>query len=141
MIAAFALSWRRRDRRFRTLGKSTGRQKMEIDVYKRNDIIYLKLDGRLIGSAATELRRKFYKFLSGEEEEPKLLIDFGGVSLMDSSSLGALMEIHKSFTKRGGRIAVINVSKHINSFIVRSRLIRTFEHFGSEDEAVAALQS
>ncbi len=113
---------------------------MEIDIYKRNDIIYLKPDGKLIGSASTELRQKIYHFLS-DDEAPKFLINFADVTLVDSSSLGALMEAHLSITKKGGRIAVINVSKHIKSLIVRSRLINTFEHFESENEAVSALQS
>ena len=51
------------------------------------------------------------------------------------------MEAHLSITKRRGRIAVINVSKHIKGLIVRSRLISTFEHFETESEAVSALQS
>ena len=114
---------------------------MVIDIYRRNDIIYLKPDGKLIGSASTELRRKIYNFLSDSEEVPKSLIDFADVSIVDSSSLGALMEAHISITKNGGRIAVINVSKHIKSLIVRSRLINTFERFESENEAVSALQS
>jgi anti-sigma B factor antagonist len=114
---------------------------MEIDIYKRNDIIHVKPDGKLIGSASAELRRKIYHFLSDDDEAPKFLIDFADVTLVDSSSLGALMEAHISITKQGGRIAVINVSKHIKSLIVRSRLINTFEHFESENEAVSALQS
>ena len=114
---------------------------MEIDIYKRNDIIHVKPDSKLIGSASAELRRKIYHFLSDGEEAPKFLIDFADVTLVDSSSLGALMEAHISITKKRGRIAVINVSKHIKSLIVRSRLINTFEHFESENEAVSALQS
>lgn len=114
---------------------------MAIDIYRKNDIIFLKLSGKLIGSAATELRRKIYKFLSDSGEQLKFLIDFADVSLVDSSSLGVFMEIHISITKKGGRVAVINVSKHIKSLIVRSRLISTFEHFESENEAVSALQS
>ena len=51
------------------------------------------------------------------------------------------METHLSITKKRGRIAVINVSKPIKSLIVRSRLISTFEHFESENQAVSALQS
>jgi hypothetical protein len=44
--------------------------------------------------------------------------------------------------QKGGRVAVINVSeKNVKSLIIRSRLISTFEHFDSEDEAIAALAS
>ena len=114
---------------------------MEIDIYRKNDIIFLKPHGKMIGSAAAEFRRRIYRFLSSRQEGLKFLIDFANVPLVDSSSLGALMETHLSITKKRGRIAVINVSKHIKSLIVRSRLISTFEHFESENEAVSALQS
>ena len=114
---------------------------MQIDIYRKDDIIYLKPHGKMIGSAATELRRRTYRFLTSSQEGLKFLIDFADVPLVDSSSLGALMETHLSITKKRGRIAVINVSKHIKSLIVRSRLISTFEHFESENQAVSALQS
>ena len=95
----------------------------------------------MIGKAAAEFRKRTYRFLSSRHGGLKFLIDFDKVALIDSSSLGALMETYLSITKKDGRIAVINVSKHINSLIARSRLITVFEHFESEKEAVASLQS
>ena len=74
-------------------------------------------------------------------ENPKLLINFADVSMMDSSGLGTLMGVHVSIAKKGGRIGVINVGTNIKNLIVRSRLISTFEHFDSENEAVSALAS
>ncbi|MDE0040530.1 MAG: STAS domain-containing protein [Candidatus Poribacteria bacterium] len=114
---------------------------MEIDIYRKSDIIYLKPHGKMIGSAATEFRQRTHRYLSSSQEGLKFLIDFADVPLVDSLSLGALMEAHISITKKRGRIAVINVSKHIKSLIVRSRLISTFEYFESENQAVSALQS
>ncbi len=114
---------------------------MEIDIYRKHDIIYIKPYGKMIGSASAEFKQRFYRYLTSSQEDLRFLFDFADVPMIDSSSLGALMQAHQSIARKRGRIAVINVSKHIKSLIVRSRLISTFEHFESENEAVAALQS
>ena len=114
---------------------------MAIDVIQKDGVIILKPSGKLIGSAVSELRRTIDNELPSDEENPKLLIDFGDVSMMDSSGLGTLMGTHVSIVKRGGRIGIINVGTNIKNLIVRSRLISTFEHFDNENEAVTALTS
>ncbi len=114
---------------------------MAIDVIQKDGVIILKPSGKLIGSAVSELRRTIDNELPSGEENPRLLIDFGDVSMMDSSGLGTLMGTHVSIVKRGGRIGIINVGTNIKNLIVRSRLIGTFEHFDSENEAVTALTS
>lgn len=114
---------------------------MAIDVIQKDGVIVLKPSGKLIGSAVSELRQTIDNELPSGEENPRLLIDFGDVSMMDSSGLGTLMGTHVSIVKRGGRIGIINVGTNIKNLIVRSRLISTFEHFDSENEAVTALTS
>ncbi len=114
---------------------------MAIDVIQKDGVIVLKPSGKLIGSAVSELRRTIDNELPSDVENPRLLIDFGDVSMMDSSGLGTLMGTHVSIVKKGGRIGIINVGTNIKNLIVRSRLISTFEHFDSENEAVTALTS
>ena len=114
---------------------------MAIDVIQKDGVVVLKPSGKLIGSAVSELRRTIDNELPSGGENPRLLIDFGDVSMMDSSGLGTLMGTHVSIVKRGGRIGIINVGTNIKNLIVRSRLISTFEHFASENEAVTALTS
>ena len=114
---------------------------MAIDVIQKDGVIVLKPSGKLIGSAVSELRRTIDSELPSDVENPRLLIDFGDVSMMDSSGLGTLMGTHVSIVKKGGRIGIINVGTNIKNLIVRSRLISTFEHFDSENEAVTALTS
>ena len=114
---------------------------MAIDVIQKDGVIVLKPSGKLIGSAVSELRRTIDNELPNSRENPRLLIDFADVSMMDSSGLGTLMGTHVSIVKKGGRIGVINVGTNIKNLIVRSRLISTFEHFDSENEAVTALTS
>ena len=114
---------------------------MAIDVIQKDGVIVLKPSDKLIGSAVSELRRTIDNELPSDVENPRLLIDFGDVSMMDSSGLGTLMGTHVSIVKKGGRIGIINVGTNIKNLIVRSRLISTFEHFDSENEAVTALTS
>lgn len=114
---------------------------MAIDVTQKDGVIVLKPSGKLIGSAVSELRKTIDAELPNSGENPRLLVDFADVSMMDSSGLGTLMGTHVSIAKKGGRIGIINVGTNIKNLIIRSRLISTFEYFDSENEAVTALTS
>ena len=114
---------------------------MAVNVLQREGVIILKLSGKIMGKASDELKKVLNEQLANVSGTPKFLLDFGDVSMMDSSGLGTLMGTHISTVQKGGRIAVINVGTNIKNLIVRSRLITTFEHFDDEDEAIAALTS
>lgn len=113
---------------------------MDIDVGNRDGVIVLKLGGRIVGIAGGELRQVIEEQLEDASDSPKFLFDFAEVSRMDSSGLGTLIGLHVSVARKGGRIGVVNVSNTINNLLVIGRLITIFEHFDSEDEAIAALQ-
>ena len=68
-----------------------------------------------------------------------ILINFAHVHKIDSSGLGALVTGYIEAKRKQGRIGIINVGGNIRNLIVRSRLIRLFEHFETEDAAVASL--
>ena len=76
---------------------------MSTRVAKRNGVVILKPNGKLIGNAVNELSQTIYGELPKSGDNPKLLIDFDNVSLMDSSGLGMLMGVHLDMLKRGGR--------------------------------------
>jgi anti-sigma B factor antagonist len=113
--------------------------KMSIDILQRDGVTILKFSGKIIGKSSNELKKVLDEQLANISGTPQFLLDFAEVSMMDSSGLGTLMGTHVSVAHKGGRIAVINVGTNIKNLIVRSRLITTFEHFNSEDEAIAAL--
>ena len=113
---------------------------MAVDVRQRDDVVILKPKGKIIGRTVRDLSKAINDESAKISGSPKFLFDFADVSVMDSSGLGTLLGAHVSVAQKGGRVAVINVSeKNVKSLIIRSRLISTFEHFDSEDEAVAAL--
>ena len=113
---------------------------MAVDVSQRDDVVILRPKGKIIGRTVRDLSTAINDESAKISGSPKFLFDFADVSVMDSSGLGTLLGAHVSIAQKGGRVAVINVSeKNVKSLIIRSRLISTFEHFDSEDEAVAAL--
>lgn len=113
---------------------------MAVDVRQRDDVIILKPKGKIIGRSVRDLSKAINEESAKISDSPKFLFDFADVSMMDSSGLGTLLGAHVSIVQKGGRVAVINVSeKNVKSLIIRSRLISTFEHFDSEDDAVSSL--
>ena len=113
---------------------------MAVDIRQRDDVVILKPKGKIIGRSVRDLSQAINEENAKFSESPKFIFDFANVSMMDSSGLGTLLGAHVTIAQKGGRVAVINVSeKNIKSLIIRSRLISTFEHFDSEDEAIAAL--
>ncbi len=113
---------------------------MAVDIRQRDDVVILKPKGKVIGRSVRDLSNAINEENAKISDSPKFLFDFADVSMMDSSGLGTLLGAHVSIIQKGGRVAVINVSeKNVKSLIIRSRLISTFEHFDSEDEAVASL--
>ena len=114
---------------------------MEVSIRHRDGVIVVKLSGRIIGAAGGELRQVINEELVKVSGAPKFVFDFADVPMVDSSGLGTLVGTHVSIARKGGRIGVINVGTSIKNLIVMGRLITIFEHFNSEDEAVAALSA
>ena len=113
---------------------------MKIQTYIRDGIVVIKPIGRIIGPASNQFRHAIMGEMSGSMESPNFLFDFAGVSRIDSVGIGVLTGLHVSIAHRGGRVGVINISDNISSTLVKAKLITTFKHFRSENEAIANLQ-
>ena len=97
--------------------------------------------GRIAGHASKTFRESIFEALLNNSHRPlQPLFDFHDVKMMDSTGLGALMEVHLAITQKRGQIGIINVGTHINNLLVMSHLISHFEHFESENEAILALK-
>ena len=77
--------------------------------------------------------------LTGHASSLRLVFDFKEVTRIDGAGLGTLMKISSEILPRGGKIAVINMNKHVKSLIVMTRLTTVLECFKSEDDAITAL--
>ena len=113
---------------------------MEIQVKNRDGVIVIKPVGRIIGSASNEFRGAIIDQIKGSTESPNFVFDFAGVSRIDSVGIGVLVGLQVSIAQRGGQVGIINLSKNIRNTFVIAKLITTFRHFNSEDEAIVNLR-
>ena len=113
---------------------------MSTQIRKQGDVAIVEPNGKLVGPSVVELREAIAPQIE-TSDEPRILINFENVNMVDSSGLGALMEARALATRKQGRIGVIHVGKHIKNLVVLSRLVSMFEHYDDEDAAVLALSA
>ena len=113
---------------------------MTTQIRQQNGISILKPTGKVGGRSVSDLRAVILPQIEASDT-PRILINFEEVNRIDSSGLGTLMEAYAAASRKQGRVGVVNVGKHIKNLIVLSRLVNLFEHFDSEDAAVAGLST
>lgn len=111
---------------------------MTTHICRENGISIFKLRGKIVGTAVSELRKVLLPEIE-ETDAPRLLLNFKDVRMIDSSGLGVLIEAHLVAKRNNGRMGAIHVGKHIKNLIVVHRLVHLFEHFDTQEDAVAAL--
>ena len=111
---------------------------MTTQIRQQNGISILKPTGKVSGRSVSDLRGVILPQIEASDT-PRILINFEQVNRIDSSGLGTLMEAYAAAARKQGRVGVINVGKHIRNLIVLSRVVSLFEHFDSEDAAIAGL--
>ena len=114
---------------------------MKTTIRLKGGVPILEPHGKIVGPAVSELREKLALELLDASDTPCFLINFEHVHKIDSSGLGMLVNVHVIAAQMKSRIGIINVGRHIKSFLVLSRLMHIFEHFESEDAAISALTS
>jgi anti-sigma B factor antagonist len=109
---------------------------------RTDDIMILDVQGRVIGDASLELRRSINGWLGEipEDEKPKVILNLGKVSMLDSSGLGVLVSSFTSVQKKGGRLVLAGMGKGLQNLIAITKLTRVFDMYENEEEAVKSFQ-
>ena len=110
---------------------------MTTTIRLRGGVVILEPNGKLIGTAVSELREKLAAQLEASNAAG-ILINFEHVNQMDSSGLGMLVNTRAVAAWKKSRIGIINVEKRIRNLLVLSRLVSLFEYFDTEAAAIAA---
>ena len=114
---------------------------MNIDVRQTGGVTVLDVDGRITESESLALKNIIDEEIgSAEDGDVRMLLNMKHVRAMDSSGLGIVIAAYTSVQRRGGRIALLNVSGNINSLIVMSKLMTIFDRYDNEEEAIRSFQ-
>jgi anti-sigma B factor antagonist len=69
---------------------------------------------------------------------PKIVMDLGKISFINSMGLGSLIGMMTTCKNRGGAFTVARVGDRINSMFIKVRITLIMDTFETIDEAVAA---
>jgi anti-sigma B factor antagonist len=111
----------------------------ELSISERTakDVTIFDMIGKItIGEGNVVLRTAIRRLV--EEDKKKLLLNFYGVSYMDSSGIGELVSTYTTLYRAGGQLKLVNLSVKIQDLLAITRLLTVFDHY---DEEAAALKS
>lgn len=112
---------------------------MEIEVRSQADVKVIKLRGRLnLGDSVDRMRDTFEDLLNAGQT--RLVIDLGEVSMIDSSGIGLLVRYLTAAKQRAGSVKLLNPSKFAVQTLRMTGLLKLFETFDDQEQAVSSFQ-
>jgi len=113
---------------------------MNIVERQSGDITIIDLQGNIMfEDGDLELRTAVGRVLDGGRK--KVILNMAEVPYMDSAGLSELVRSYVAINKRGGRIALLDLTRKVNDLLTIAKLLSVFETFDSEAEAVKSLSS
>lgn len=101
----------------------------------RLGVTILNLAGKLtIGEGDVQLRRAIKDVLTSGST--KILIDLQGITMMDSSGLGELVQLRSTASSAGAQVKLLHVEDKVQEVLEMTRLIGVFETFDDEIDAI-----
>lgn len=116
------------------------RHKMNIVERRVGDITIIDLQGNIMfEDGDLELRGAVTRVLDAGHK--KVILNMAEVPYMDSAGLSELVRTFVAINKRGGRMALLDLTRKVNDLLTIAKLLTVFETFDSEAEAVKGFSS
>lgn len=90
-----------------------GMMKMSVELVSAGRVLCAMLIGDIDHHTAKEIRSEI-DIAVGENDPEELILDFSGVTFMDSSGIGLVMGRYKLMHERGGRLVVARTPPYIS---------------------------
>jgi anti-anti-sigma factor len=94
-------------------------------------------ENRLVGDNETDELQAIVKQLN-EQELGFAVVDLGAIDWISSPGIGALVDAHQRFAKRGAHLLLARVDKRIHSIFIITKLSLVFSTFATVEEAIVA---
>lgn len=108
---------------------------MEITKRDYDKTTILSLRGKIrIGSGDVQLREAIDRAVA--DGVKNVVLDFKGVSRIDSSGMGELVAAHKKIKKLDGNLGLVHMSGKLLDIVGASQIVSILDVFGSEEEAL-----
>ena len=102
---------------------------------KRDDKLLISLMGELDHHSAEEVRVKIDDRIDRDNIR-KVILNFSGVTFMDSSGIGVVIGRYKKMKNRNGKLCVVEINKTVNKDFEISGMYKIIDVYGNIDEAI-----
>lgn len=110
---------------------------MKLDREAKGNVAVLRIQGNVVGGPeSTKIHDEVKRAI--DEGVKHFLVDLRGVGHMSSSGLGSLIASRTSVGKVEGSIKLLKPAARIQEILRITDLVRYFECFNEEDEALAS---
>jgi anti-anti-sigma factor len=107
-----------------------------VDIRHVRSTVVVRCSGRIVAGPEVQLLRDRVADLLLETKT--IVLQLSEVSFLDSSGMGALMQLRAAAKSRGGEISLCEVPRLVQDALALTGLLKLFRVYGSEAEAVAA---
>ena len=104
------------------------------------DVMVVDIRGRVTVNEGAEQLAETLKQLV-EKGHTKLVVGLADVPYVDSTALSVLLRTRATAGRRGGGLKLLHVKGHVRELLEVTQLLRVFEAFESDDEAVASFDA
>jgi len=111
---------------------------VEVKLKTKNGVLLVELQEEIDLFHANKLKLYFNKIF--ESSHSKIILNFQDVTYIDSSGIGALLNIYKETKKRNINMFFVNIHGSVKKVIELTKLDDYFPIVRSEDEAMEKLQ-
>src|SRR5262245_65618126 len=94
-------------------------------------------ENRLVGDKETDEFQAIAKQLN-DQELGFIVVDLGAIDWVSSPGIGALVDAHQRFAKRGANVLLARVDKRIHNILIIAKLVLVFETYPTVEQALAA---
>jgi anti-anti-sigma factor len=92
-------------------------------------------ENRLVGDKETDEFQAIVKQLN-EDQLGFVVVDLGSIDWISSPGIGALVDAHQRFAKRGAHVLLARVDKRIHNLLIITKLSLVFDTFSSVEDAI-----
>jgi Anti-anti-sigma regulatory factor (antagonist of anti-sigma factor) len=100
----------------------------------KSSVIVKTLSRRLDRAEVANFRREMQRLL--ETDQPRVILDFGSVTHLDSGGIQVLLDCLYAVTRRDGEMRLASLSPQAEVILEISRVSRFFEIFSTVEDAM-----
>lgn len=114
-----------------------GENIVEISARRHDKTVILDISGDIDFANSLEVRQSVLHEIS-ESRAPRVIVNLSQVRYVDSSGVASLVEGLKASHDLGSRFILFGLNSSVREVLELSRLIKVFEVYDSEEQALAA---